>query len=448
MKYYVLVARPEDGSVLALPSSEGWAVPTFTPETTDARVVHHIGVEMRRQLGFDIWTLKCAARGETDDGHWRIFFSVARDSDVAVPEGAKWLSPADATAVNFSESWVGAAIEKWFAELESPPDLRAPWQEIGWHDSACAWIAAELARIGLPATGPVAQDRAWGLSCTMRIATDSGNVFFKATPPFMAHEGRATQAVAEHCPELVPQPLALDSERGWLLMTDYGGEMLHESPDIRRWEEALGVFSTAQIGQVEHAEFWMRQNIPDRRLGRMVEMIDPLIASCAHMLDGGTGGLSEEEIGDLRSLSMPLKLMCARLAHSGIPHTLVHGDLGGNILITETGYTFFDWTDVCISHPFFEMATISGAYFDESVLQDNPNAEIRLRDAYLRPWTRLMPMDKLIESFEASRPLGTLHEMMTYMWIRTNIPADARPELDGGLLHWVRTLLRQFGKGH
>ena len=144
---------------------------------------------------------------------------------------------------------------------------------------------------------------------------------------------------------------------------------------------------------------------------------------------------------------MPLKLMCARLAQYAVPHTLVHGDLGGNILIRDEGYTFFDWTDVCVSHPFFEMATISGAYFDESVLKDNPDAEIRLRDAYLEPWTKLMPVEKLVEAFEASRPLGALHQTMTYMWILTNISPDARPELGGGLLHWVRNLLRLCGKG-
>ena len=101
-----------------------------------------------------------------------------------------------------------------------------------------------------------------------------------------------------------------------------------------------------------------------------------------------------------------------------------------------------------MSHPFFEMATISGAYFDESVLKDSPDAETRLREAYLEPWTRLMPMDmeRLVEAFETSRPLGALHQTMTYMWILTNISPDARPELEGGLLHWVRSLLRMCGR--
>ena len=92
------------------------------------------------------------------------------------------------------------------------------------------------------------------------------------------------------------------------------------------------------------------------------------------------------------------------------------------------------------------MATISAAYFDESILKDNQDADTRLRDAYLEPWTARIPIERLVEAFEASRPLGALHQAMTYMWIHTNISAEARPELEGGLLHWIRQLLRLCGR--
>ena len=403
-------------------------------------------------MGFQVWTLKCAARGEDNGKPWRIFIAVARESGASPPSGSQWLAGsqwlgrARALSADFANPSINQAVRAWFADLDSPSELRAPWEAIGWHDAACGWISDQLASLGFTIQDPIVQQRAWGLSCTMKISAEKGEVYFKATPPFMAHEGLAMQAVAERCPELLPPPLAIEPERGWLLMQDYGSDMLHECPDITRWEEALRLFSQAQVEQVERVQQWLSLNIPDRRLGRMVEMIDPLIASCSQMLTGGANGLSDAELGDLRSLSMPLKLMCARLADFGVPHTLVHGDLGGNILIRDGGYTFFDWTDVCISHPFFEMATISAAYFDESVLRDNPDADNRLRNAYLEPWTALMPMERLTDTFEASRPLGALHQAMTYMWILTNISAAARPELEGGLLHWIRQLLQLCGR--
>lgn len=447
MNYHVIVARPEDGSILVLPSSDGWTVPSFEPDITDSRIVEHINAEMRKQLGFETWTLKCAGRGETDDRRWRLYFAVARGKNVSIPIGAKWLRPTEASAIVFDDAIVWPAVEKWFHELDNPSALSAPWESVGWFAGVCGWIDAQLDELGFAAVTPMTQQRAWGLSCTMTVCTDKGAVYFKGTPPFMAHEGSTMKAVAQRCPQLLPAPLASDPERGWVLMPDYGSEVLHECPDIAHWEEALRTFSKVQVEQVEHIGYWLSLNIPDRRLGRMVEMVDPLIASCERMFAGGVNGLSESEVDALRSLSFPLKLMCARLAQYDVPHTLVHGDLGGNILIRDDGYTFFDWTDVCVSHPFFEMATISGAYFDESVLKDSPDAEIRLRDAYLEPWAGVMPRERLVEAFEASRPLGALHQTMTYMWILTNISHDARPDLEGGLLHWVRSLLRLCGKG-
>ena len=446
MRYYVIVVRPEDGSLLVLPSSEGWTVPSFAPDITDARIVEHINDEMHRQLGFETWTLKCAARYEVRGETRRIFIAVARDSGASSSPCARWLNPDEVHRTDFADLVVGRVVESWLAERVSPSPLSAPWEVIGWHDAAYEWIHTQLGANNLTVLSSAVQQRAWGLSCTMKVVTDAGDVYFKATPHFMAHEGRVMQAVAQTCPELLPSPIAADSDRGWLLMPDFGGEMLHESPDIERWEEALRLFSQAQVAQSENIRYWLSANIPDRRLRRMVEMIDPLIASCSRMLSGEDSGLSDADIGNLRSLSLPLKLMCARLADFGVPHTLVHGDLGGNIIVRDDGFTFFDWTDACVSHPFFEMATISGAYFDESVLKDNPDADDRLRNAYLEPWTRYEPMERLIEEFNAARPLGALHQAMTYMWILTNISPDARPELEGGLLHWVRYLLRLCGK--
>lgn len=444
MKYHVIVVRPEDGNVLA--SSDGWAVPTLVPAVSDARIVEHINSEVRRQLGFDVWTLKRAAQGGEGENRRYIFVAASREHGAPTPPGARWAGRIEVSSINSVHAGIDEAVASWFAGLESPSSLRAPWESAGWHDAACGWLETQIAALGRVVHKPIIQQRAWGLSCTMKVGTDLGDVYFKAVPPFMAHEGRAMQAVAERCPQLLPPPLAVDSERGWLLMSDYGSAMLHECADISRWEGALRVFSAAQVEQAESIEYWLSLNIPDRRLGRMVEMIDPLIGSCAKMLSGGSNGLSESEVSALLSLSMPLKMMCARLAQFGVPNTLVHGDLGGNILMGEDSYTFFDWTDVCVSHPFFEMATISGAYFDGSALKDSPEVDARLRDAYLQPWTELAPMDRLVEAFETSKPLGALHQAMTYMWILTNISPDARPELEGGLLHWVRNLLRLCGR--
>ena len=450
MRYYILIVRPADGGALLLRDGDGWTLPNFAPRVTDVRRVGHINDEMRRQLGWDVFTLRCAqsrvsqdADGEGDNR--RVYIAEPFSADAPSPANMCWAAQSELASVRFTTPEIGQAAA-WLAEQTTgADDRRSAWQVPGWQAHASEWIHARLTELGLRVAAPLRQERAWALSCTMRVATSGGAAYFKATPPFMAHEGAVMQAVAERCPELLPPPLAIDARRGWLLMPDYGGEMLHESADIARWEEALGIYARAQARQAAHAGEWLALGCPDRGLARMVGLIDPLIASAERLLGGKPNGLSQAEIGGLRARAMRLKLMCARLAQYRLPHTLVHGDLGGNILINDEGYAFFDWTDVCVTHPFFDMATISGAYFDESALPQDADTDARLRDAYLIAWTGYAERERLLEAFEAAKPLGALHQAMSYMWILTNIAPDARAELEGGLAHWLRILLRLCG---
>lgn len=447
MRYHIIVARPQDGGIALIRSGQRWTLPNFTPQVTDARRVDHINAEMRRMLGLDTVTLRCSHSGigGTERDSWRVFVALSRNSDTPLPPGARWATQSDLQMIEFAPLALCDAVNAWFAEKDNPSPRRAPWHSADWFDGALEWIHAQLSALGMPAIAPVRQLRAWGLSCAMRVATAGGDVYFKATPPFMAHEGRVMQAVAERYLALLPPPLAVDRRRGWLLMPDYGSAMLHESPDIARWETALRLFARMQVEQAAHTRDWLAIGCPDRGLGRMVDLIDPLIMSSSRLLDGKPYGLTADEIDRLRALSMRLKLMCARLAQYALPHTLVHGDLGGNILINNGGYVFFDWTDACISHPFFDMATISGAYFDRSALQSDPSADDMLRDAYLGVWAAHEPPGRLTEAYEAAKPLGALHQAMTYMWILANIAEDERAELEGGLAHWLRSLLRLCG---
>ncbi len=447
MRYYIIVARPEDGGVALIRGGRRWTLPNFAPQTTDARQVDHINAEMRRALGLETVTLRCAQSriGDDERDSWRVFVALARNADAQLPPDARWVAQSDLQTIEFAPPALADAVNAWFAERDNPPPRRAPWHSAAWFDGALERIHARLDALGMPAIAPARQLRAWGLSCAMRVATAGGDVYFKAAPPFMAHEGRVMRAVAERYPALLPPPLAVDAQRGWLLMPDYGDAMLHKSTDIARWETALRLFARMQVEQAAHTQDWLAIGCPDRGLGRMVDLIDPLIMSSAQLLAAKPYGLTADEIDRLRALPMRLKLMCARLAQYALPQTLVHGDLGGNILMNGGGYVFFDWTDACISHPFFDMATISGAYFDESALKLDASVDNRLRDAYLEAWAAHEPTERLIEAFDAAKPLGALHQAMTYMWILTNIAEDERAELEGGLAHWLRNLLRLCG---
>jgi hypothetical protein len=319
--------------------------------------------------------------------------------------------------------------------------LQAPWVHQGWFDDAAAWIQAQLAQRHLKALGPIVQERVWALSCVMRVETSLGAVYFKAVPPFMTQEAVAMREVSRQYPDLLPAPLAVDTGRGWMLMPDFGGDSLLRVPDLSRWQAVLRRCAHMHVEQARYVDDWLARGIPDRRLHRMVQLTEPLMTLASRLLSGSPPGLSAEDIEGLHALPLKMQVRCAKLATYGIPPTLVHGDLGGNILVHGEQYTLFDWTDVCIAHPFFELTTILDTVFDASVLPHEAHVRTQLRDAYLEPWTAYDTMERLVEAFELSTPLGALHQAMSYMWILMNVAEDARWELEHGLVMWLRHLL-------
>jgi hypothetical protein len=445
LQYYVIVVHASEARVLLVPEGAGWTLPHFTPTVTDFRRVRHINEHMRAHYGLESVVHRCVAHRD-DPGSaspYRVYALTNRHAMPHLPRGGQWYSAAELDRVPLALPAHRELMRRWLhaATIESVMALQAPWVQQGWFDDAAAWIQAQLAQLHIHALGPLVQERVWALSCVMRVATSIGAVYFKAVPPFMTQEAVAMHEVSRQYPDLLPAPLAVDTERGWLLMPDFGGDSLLRVPDLRRWQAALRRCAHMHVEQARYVNEWLARGIPDRRLPRMVQLTEPLMTLASSLLAGGPPGLSAEEIEGLHALPLRLHLRCARLATYGIPPTLVHGDLGGNILVHGERYTFFDWTDVCITHPFFELTTLLDTVFDDSVLQLEAHGRTQLRDAYLEPWTVYAPMERLVEAFEVSTPLGALHQAMSYMWILMNVAEDARWELERGLVMWLRRVL-------
>ena len=445
LHYYLMLPYTSRAMVLLVPDGHAWTLPRFTPDITDFRRTRHINDYVREQYGLESVVQRCVAH-RSDHGRgqqYRVYALENRSSERHLPGVGKWVSAEELDRVQLTFPEHREFIHPWLQEIATgaSPELRIPWANTGWFDEVDGWVQEQLEQLNIMALGSMVQERSWALSCMMRLETSIGAAYFKAVPPFMTQESVVMREVSSQYPELVPPPLATDVRRGWVLMPDFGGVPLIHMLDISRWEEALRRCARMQVEQVAHVDDWLVRGVPDRRLNRMVQLTDPLIAIASQILSGGPPRLSEREIEGLHALPMRMKLLCAKLADYGIPHTLVHGDLGGNILVNGDRYIFFDWTDVCISHPFFEMATISDMAFDASVLQHETNVRMRLRDAYLEPWTMYETKERLVEAFELTKSLGVLHQAMSYMWLLMNVAEDARWELENGLLMWLRNLL-------
>ena len=195
----------------------------------------------------------------------------------------------------------------------------------------------------------------------------------RPTLPVLRKWTLPSQLLTTWYPRNMPGVLAMDRERCWMLLAEFG-ILLYEHPDKTEREKALEVYSQmqVQVAATQHIDTLFAISCLDRRLHILENQIDPLLNDEDALAD-----LNSSEVEQLRAYGPRLKSMCHELARCSIPQTLVHGDLHtGNIAIQYDNYIYFDWSDGCVAHPFFDVLT-----FKENI--DDPIEQTRLRDIYL-----------------------------------------------------------------
>jgi Ser/Thr protein kinase RdoA (MazF antagonist) len=217
-----------------------------------------------------------------------------------------------------------------------------------------------------------------------------------------------------------------------MLLAEFGTE-LYAHPDQTAWEKALAVYGhmQVQVAVPHHIDTLLAVGCLDRRLHIVETQIDPLLNDEEVLAD-----LTRREVEQLRAQRTHLKTMCHQLANDAIPQTLVHGDLHtGNIAVQNDTYIYFDWTDGCIAHPFFDALT-----FLDNV--DDPVEQRHLRDIYLAQWTDYASIECLREVFPPSQMLATIHQAVSYQHIMAHVEGLSKQEMRGGATYWLRKLLQ------
>ncbi|GGJ82542.1 phosphotransferase [Streptomyces camponoticapitis] len=261
------------------------------------------------------------------------------------------------------------------------PDAVTPWEQDGWREAALGWVERQLAAHGLREAGRwTVRLRPW--SVLVRIPVEEHDtVWFKANPPGSAFEGGLTEALAGWVPEHVLKPLAVDTARGWSLLPD-GGPLFRDvlargSGGPRAWEQLLRQYAEMQLALRPYTEKIELLGVPNARPAHLPEIFDSVV-------DRNTK-LEPADRRTLRASRPRLVDWCEELAGIGIADSLDHSDLHeGQLFAPEPGrFTFFDWGDAAVSHPFCSLlvpALAARARYGSDVLP-------RLRDAYLEPWT-------------------------------------------------------------
>ncbi|MCI0398116.1 MAG: aminoglycoside phosphotransferase family protein [Chloroflexi bacterium] len=295
--------------------------------------------------------------------------------------------------------------------LHSPIAL-PPWTQPGWLEEASAWILTELEGQGIRVSGPIEQPHVRPWSTVLRAPTRVGDVYFKAAAPALVHEPALIEALAHWRPDCMPQLLAVDVARGWMLMADGGTrlrEVIRADRDIGHWEKLLPFYAGLQIELAGRLPELAALGVPDRRLAVLPALYEQLLADAEMVRPPIAEAVTAEEYQRLRDLSPQVVAWSQELAGYQVPESLNHGDFhDGNIFVRDGRYTFFDWGDSSLAHPFFTLRTTFVSIENSlGLLEGSPETE-RLLDAYLEPWTRYEPRRKLQAASQLARRLAPI----------------------------------------
>lgn len=437
---WVIVPHPaEAGRLLVTANGAGPALPHLQLKDHWFPQTGVVNAAVREQLGLQATVLRCVAdHWERETRHIWTLYTMENHDPTWQPENAGYWVGRETLAELTLEPRLQPALAAWFDEAENGviPAERTPWARPGWLAAVNQWVEAQLAEHGLQATGPAETIKHWGISAVMRVPTDGGDVYFKAMLcPLFAREPAVTQLLARLFPGVVPEPLAVDTARGWMLLPDFRATQLAQLSK-EAWAGAFPLLAEIQLTTLNHLDELRAAGAADRPLANLAADLDALLADEMAM-----SYLDAADADALRALVPRLHEMCGQLAGYNLPETLAHGDYhSNNVAVRDGQMIVFDWTDAAITHPFFDLVLNTDEQPWEAVAAD-PGVR-----QYLERWTGYEPMPRLLEALALALPLAAVYQMISYQGIMASLEPAARWENASGLRYFTKFLLKHMNE--
>ena len=307
------------------------------------------------------------------------------------------------------------------------------------------WAAERLRGMGIAVTGPAEplETRAW--SRQFRVPTTAGRVYLKCSPPVFGHEAALTRALSGWFPGAVPEVLAIDAGRNWMLTADFGPDLRSAPPERIRdaCAEMVPALAGIQVNAARHVGALLETGCPDHRLAVLPDLFDELVAGPGDpaLLVGRPGGLTPGEHRRLRGLAGDVREICERLASYSIPETVVHADIWrGNFVVTEAGALIFDWAESVVGHPFCSLEVVLR---DVQALAPGDEAfRSRIEDAYLSAWTARESPARLEEAVRLAAVPTVVSRAVMWRDVLNGLDDTVRPSYEGVVADVLRPLLR------
>jgi Phosphotransferase enzyme family len=324
----------------------------------------------------------------------------------------------------------------------------ATWSSARWRDEVTSWLDDRLAAVGERRTGQVEQPHLRPWSTALRAATSRGTVWLKAPGPGAAFEVPLYPVLAARAGGHVLTPLAVDVERRWLLLPDGGpvlGDILQGGPLIDALCTAVAAYAQLQVDVAGSVDELLHAGVPDMRaeimparLAEALEVVRPYVESSVDDADRAT-------YERLLRMQDEFTRACGELAGSVIPASLQHGDLHPRNIFAGAGAgsspVFFDWGDSTVAHPFTTMLVTLRVVRSLTAGDDGGRDVVRVRDAYLEPFTSLASRRELVEELELACHIGKAARCLTWAANLSGLPAADTADDADVPFGWLSLLL-------
>lgn len=431
----LIVRRGVDGAPSVLVLGDG-TLPRIQSEERRSADVAELNRAVRESLGVEVSVLRCLADEPAADGSPRRHLYLLEAH--SLPRGGRWMRRDDVP----SDSPAGRALEAWDrAGTSGLPD----WARPGWRDEVVSWVDRQLSTRALGTVRAIEQVRVWETSQVLRLDTGQTRLYFKARPEGGGAEAPLTRHLAASQPRLMPEVIAVEPDRRWLLMCEAQGDDLMDVGDLSRWEAAAAGIARLQMDWIGRTGELTALGCPRASLADLEARIGPLLRDVKALQPMGLAdALGDAQVAELQHRRAEFETMCRDLGALGVPDSIEHGDLwASNVISGESRLAFLDWEDATIGHPFISPSLLLLSLDYATALPRTPGTRERLRDAYLTPWAA-GPLagwsrTRLVDAFELAQRVAMLVYAAQFWAFLPNVTTSR--ELHGYLPYFLGRLL-------
>lgn len=334
---------------------------------------------------------------------------------------------------------------RWFATLpERGPGPSVHWASSAFEAELRQWLVEVLGARGIDLVAlEQVHLRPWSTVWRAR-GSDGVDYWPKQNCEHQKFEARLLHELDTLSPERVVPVLAIDGERGLLVVPDQG-QVLTETiapDDVESWCRVVAHAMALQRDLEGAQDRLVAAGITTMRTAEAPSYVEARVEQLSRLPEGDPQRLAPDVATELRALVPTVTEWADRLEALGMPETLVHNDLhANNVFAAPDGrLRFFDFGDAVLAHPLSALliplnilAHRFGATSDDARLR-------KVADAGIEVWGDVVPAAELRAALPAALQLGRLGRTESWLRVCATLTDEEQVEYGDAGTWWLASL--------